>query len=68
MASVLDGVRPAPGAAKGGGPRGWVFVVGPKCLHCCARGRAHSDAGLFKQALSEKMCREIVWATFRWPV
>src|SRR5450756_980399 len=52
MTSVLDGVRPSPGAATLEGRLVWIFQVRPKCLHCCARGRAHSDAGLFKQALS----------------
>jgi hypothetical protein len=33
------------------GPGGVAFSSALECLYCCARGRAHSNTGLFKQAL-----------------
>ena len=47
------GVRPSSGAAMLKRRRAWIFRVRLKCSHCCARGRAYSDAGLFKQALNK---------------
>ena len=46
-----DGVRPSSGAATREARLAWNIRVQPKYSRCCARGRAHSDAGFFKQAL-----------------
>src|ERR1019366_5212335 len=45
---------PVPDAAKLAGRWAWTFRVRQECSPCCARGRAHSVTGLFKQALSDR--------------
>ena len=53
----LGGVRPSSCAATSVKRLGWTFRVSLKCARGCARGRAHSDTGLFKQALTRETRR-----------
>ena len=47
------GVRPSSGAATLEKQPVWIFRARGKCPPCCARGRAHSESVLFKQALRD---------------